>query len=123
MMAQEMQQSEVIPNVTPNGEKVELREWMSLKMLTDEMSPTICQNNDLLINTKYDFKNGNIVVLWHYKRRKVIIRRIYEIPHYMVFASDNRKYKPIICRTEKLKEYMFIGVVVNSGREIKKDIW
>lgn len=123
MMAQAMQQSDVMPSVTPNGGKVELREWLVLKMQTDEMCPTIYPNDDLIINTKEDFKNGDVVLCWNEKSNKAIVRRIYALKNCVLFISDNRKYEPIICGTEEeLNEYLFIGVIVSTGREIKKDI-
>ncbi len=122
MMAQEMQQSEIMPSVAVNDTQTcQLREWLVLKMQTDEMCPAIYPNDDLIINTKEDFKNGDIAVCWHDKSNKVIIRRIYVLENCVVFTSDNRKYEPIICGTdEELNQYAYIGKISSAGRQIHK---
>ena len=120
MMMQETTKTIDLPKMRVT-ESDKLREWLVCSVETDEMFPTVQNGDELNVNTRKDFKNGDIVLFYDEKNEKVIIRRIYYLNGCVAFMSDNGRYEPIICNSEqKLNEFFYIGKVMNIGRYIKK---
>lgn len=122
MMAQEVMKTVNLPAVTAEDcEGRELKEWLVLPVKTDEMFPTAQVGDVLNVNTREDFKNGDIVIIYDEKNEQVLMRRIYNLEKCVVFTSDNRRYEPIICGTEEeLCAYTYFGKVVTIGRYVQK---
>lgn len=116
MMATDMQERKAMPPISEH----ELREWLCLKAPNDEMSPTVKKGDDILVNTKADYKNGDMVLI--FDGEKPLIRYIYSLERCVIFTSDNPKDEPIACVTdEELNAYTYIGKVTSVGRAVGKD--